>query len=164
VSVREELGISESEYQDLNEASEGLCWICARPEQVEGRRLALDHDHRTGALRGLLCTSCNRRLGAATNAEWFRRAAEYLDVAARAFGDACRTCRKSAPSMLSETKEQSSTFIHECCGRSWRVGYRTRGWPGSWKIDGAPVPPVRHEVVATDPAVGHPGTTNGGAL
>ena len=41
-------------------ASDGNCEICQRPSK---RRLALDHDHETGRLRGLLCMFCNTALG-----------------------------------------------------------------------------------------------------
>lgn len=45
----------------------GLCAICQKPEELsrgnETRRLSLDHNHSTNALRGLLCGNCNQGLG-----------------------------------------------------------------------------------------------------
>jgi len=56
-------GITENEY-DRIEAYQGLaCAICNRPPKEGGQRLAVDHDHKTGLVRGLLCWSCNRTLG-----------------------------------------------------------------------------------------------------
>lgn len=40
----------------------GLCAVCQRPSR-DGRSLCVDHDHKTGRVRGLLCSSCNKALG-----------------------------------------------------------------------------------------------------
>jgi hypothetical protein len=37
----------------------GVCAVCGRPPSPN-RRLAVDHDHKTGAYRGLCCYRCNR--------------------------------------------------------------------------------------------------------
>jgi hypothetical protein len=53
--------LTPEEYDVLVESQHGLCAICgSRPG---ARRLAIDHDHATGAIRGLLCGSCNNGLG-----------------------------------------------------------------------------------------------------
>lgn len=39
----------------------GLCRICKRPRKL--RWLAVDHNHKTGVVRGLLCGPCNGKLG-----------------------------------------------------------------------------------------------------
>jgi predicted nucleic acid-binding Zn ribbon protein len=41
----------------------GVCAICKRPQSVEGKRLAVDHDHITNRVRGLLCNPCNMLIG-----------------------------------------------------------------------------------------------------
>lgn len=56
-------GIGVENYDFLYERQQGLCAICKKPEKVEGRRLAVDHNHSTGQVRGLLCTTCNQGLG-----------------------------------------------------------------------------------------------------
>lgn len=54
-------GISYSFYKELIKQQKGLCKIC---KSIEPKRaLAVDHDHNTGLVRGLLCTRCNMFLG-----------------------------------------------------------------------------------------------------
>ncbi len=36
------------------------CFICKKPRSAFKNRLSLDHNHRTGKIRGLLCYSCNK--------------------------------------------------------------------------------------------------------
>lgn len=54
--------ITETEYDDLLEKQNGRCAIC-KEICTTGRRLAVDHNHQTGAIRGLLCGRCNRGIG-----------------------------------------------------------------------------------------------------
>lgn len=51
------------QYQKLFEAQNGCCAICGRHQREFGIRLAVDHDHKTNKIRGLLCTGCNLDLG-----------------------------------------------------------------------------------------------------
>lgn len=53
-------GITEAGYQRLYQRQGGCCAICR--EEVAGR-LHIDHCHKTGLVRGLLCGNCNRALG-----------------------------------------------------------------------------------------------------
>jgi recombination endonuclease VII len=45
-----------------------VCWICGRPNDRAGQRLAVDHSHQDGLIRGLLCSKCNPLLGKLENA------------------------------------------------------------------------------------------------
>lgn len=73
-------GITIEAYNLLMEWQGGVCYICQKPSRV--RRLAVDHDHKTGKVRGLLCRRCNREvLGYFANdqIEAFERAIAYLN-------------------------------------------------------------------------------------
>lgn len=70
-------GITSGEYEQLLTAQGGRCAVCRRPPLRT--RLAVDHDHRTGFIRGLLCNHCNLRvIGKQVSPDVFRSAAEYL--------------------------------------------------------------------------------------
>lgn len=67
-NLRMKFNISLDDYERILESQSGVCAICHQPEtsrHVKGtiRRLAVDHDHETGEVRGLLCWMCNSRLG-----------------------------------------------------------------------------------------------------
>lgn len=67
--------MSIADYDALLAAQGGRCAICgARPGR---RNLAVDHDHATGKVRGLLCTTCNVKLGV-IESTFPTKAAEYL--------------------------------------------------------------------------------------
>jgi hypothetical protein len=77
--VQEVYGISAEDYQRLLEAQDGKCAICRR--KPGAKRLAVDHDHTTGEVRGLLDRGCNRDvLGhLREDTEALQRAIEYLN-------------------------------------------------------------------------------------
>lgn len=60
--LRDSYGMTPAEYQRLLDFQGGVCFICRRPPR--NKRLAVDHDHETGLVRGLLCADnengCNR--------------------------------------------------------------------------------------------------------
>jgi len=54
-------GITVEQYERALERSGGFCEICGkRPEK---RRISIDHGHKTGKFRGLICNRCNTILG-----------------------------------------------------------------------------------------------------
>lgn len=55
-------GITSEQYEALYEAQGGTCYICQRAKGIS-KKLAVDHDHESGFVRGLLCTACNKILG-----------------------------------------------------------------------------------------------------
>lgn len=76
--VMRRYGLAEGEYRLILAAQGGFCPICLRANG-RTRRLSVDHDHRTGDVRGLLCRPCNDMLGhARDDPTFFARAATYL--------------------------------------------------------------------------------------
>ena len=55
-------GLTLAEYDRLLATQDGLCAVCRLPESP-GWELAVDHDHASGLVRGLLCRRCNVGLG-----------------------------------------------------------------------------------------------------
>lgn len=84
--IQQQYGITPEEYDEIFAAQKGVCYICRRKPRT--LRLAVDHDHVTGEVRGLLCANnengCNRgvvaNLEAATDngLEAAKRAVLYL--------------------------------------------------------------------------------------
>lgn len=77
--LRRTYNISEDEYNRLLESQHGVCAICCGIPS--GRRpLVVDHDHRTGTVRGLLCSPCNTGLGSFRDSRIIMRTAmAYLE-------------------------------------------------------------------------------------
>ncbi len=56
-------GLTLSDYNKMFEGQQGCCAICNTHQSKLKRSLAIDHNHLTGEIRGLLCGSCNTALG-----------------------------------------------------------------------------------------------------
>lgn len=81
--LERDYGITFEDYQKLLQAQDGVCAVCKQPERRRSRGrvlpLCVDHDHATGAVRGLLCSRCNTALGMAEDDEFRLIAlADYL--------------------------------------------------------------------------------------
>lgn len=82
--LRRKFGINLHDYGEMLLAQEGKCAICgsrdAGTRNGEKKSLAVDHDHTTGKVRGLLCESCNQGLGKFNDSrEVLLKAAAYLE-------------------------------------------------------------------------------------
>lgn len=60
VKYRLKYGIGEAEVEEMRRRQGGRCAIC---QKEKASRLHVDHDHKTGAVRDLLCSHCNSILG-----------------------------------------------------------------------------------------------------
>ena len=69
--------ITPEEYDQILEVQGGGCGICGRAPR-DGKRHAVDHDHKTGFVRGLLCFMCNKRVLGARSAEVLVKTAAYV--------------------------------------------------------------------------------------
>lgn len=74
----ESYGITAAIYAEMLAKQGGGCAICGNTCKT-GRRLAIDHNHETGQVRGLLCSKCNRGLGMFDDRQdLLRRSVGYL--------------------------------------------------------------------------------------
>ena len=82
--LRDSFDLSLDGYRKMLEAQDGKCAICSQPETHKRngklKALAVDHNHKTGAIRGLLCSDCNTGIGKLKDdPKVLRLAAQYLD-------------------------------------------------------------------------------------
>lgn len=68
-TIQKRYGVTKDEWMAMRERQNGLCAICDTPvPMTPSKESATDHDHVTGAVRGILCVGCNTALG------WVERA------------------------------------------------------------------------------------------
>ncbi len=116
---RNKFGMSIQEYENLFEKQGGHCAICREAEVLVRKngvvkRLAVDHCHATGRVRGLLCLSCNHILGnAKDNIRVLEDAIEYLKTADTGFRVVAHT-----PSGKCLTPPDSESLLSELMGET----------------------------------------------
>lgn len=76
--LRRTYGIGLDEYNKMKGEQSSVCAICKEPPKGK-RPLVVDHNHRTGRVRGLLCYGCNRALHVLESHELLEAAMSYLD-------------------------------------------------------------------------------------
>jgi len=96
--IRRKYGMTQADLDALLAKQGGCCAICRNALKREGRGINVDHDHVTGAVRGLLCPACNKGLGlfrdsieSLSNAQAYLRAAS--DAGPVGLMPGGRTCR-----------------------------------------------------------------------
>lgn len=77
--------ITQDQYFSLTKHHNGLCAICKNPQTQKSRSgndivsLSVDHCHKTGEIRGMLCQKCNTGLGMfRDNVDFLKKAIDYL--------------------------------------------------------------------------------------
>lgn len=106
----------------LTSYQSGVCAICKRPPKEAGKELAIDHDHKTGLIRGRLCWLCNRILGIGKdNPILFKAAYEYLTnppaiiaLGERRYGLPGRGGTKKQAQLLKTLKKLRLTYQEYC--------------------------------------------------
>ena len=83
-NLKANFGITIEQYDELLERQNHLCAVCKKHTSSFKMRLAVDHEHgsgpQAGAIRGLLCSYCNRAVvGRHKDPELLRSAARYLE-------------------------------------------------------------------------------------
>lgn len=79
-SLKRNFGITPEQYNKMFSEQNGCCAICDRHQDLFNKRLAVDHNHHTGEIRGLLCNYCNHRVvGRHRDGELLRKIADYIE-------------------------------------------------------------------------------------
>jgi len=78
----QQYGLSEQKWLLLFVRQRGRCAVCSEPFASDNRRIHVDHCHRSGKVRGLLCVGCNTvtiaGIDRAINAGFLERAINYV--------------------------------------------------------------------------------------
>jgi len=71
--------LTPEDYTSILNSQCGVCYLCDKTPEENGKRLGVDHCHTTGDIRGILCDSCNTGLGMFfDNTEVLQKAIGYL--------------------------------------------------------------------------------------
>jgi hypothetical protein len=122
--------LEDGDREFMGEISDDRCWICLKPMDDDGPQLSVDHDHRTGQVRGLLCSRCNIAIGwMEDDPDRLKRASVYLRRSWNQYCFTCKRCHKVArPKRIIRTDGQSTLFEYVCaCGETWEGTCRTEG-------------------------------------
>jgi recombination endonuclease VII len=78
--INKKFGLSTEQYEAMLVAQSNHCKLCPKRD-LPNKRLAVDHDRKTGKIRGLLCADCNRGIGLfGDDPQRLRNAADYLET------------------------------------------------------------------------------------
>lgn len=75
------IDINYEKYQEMFKNQGGKCAICDVDGNQFGKGMCVDHDHKTGKIRGLLCTDCNMGIGSLKDSiQILKKAVKYLKL------------------------------------------------------------------------------------
>ena len=78
-SLKRKFGINFEKYIEMLEAQNYRCAICGRHQEELSKKMAVDHSHNNGHIRGLLCANCNAGIGNLRDSiDLLKKAQEYL--------------------------------------------------------------------------------------
>lgn len=75
--LKSQYNLTLAQYDKMLDGQNGVCAICGGIND-RGYRLAVDHNHETGKIRGLLCSKCNLGLPILEDKDWRFLAEKYL--------------------------------------------------------------------------------------
>ena len=106
-AIKHSFGIEAEEYYAMLADQGGVCAICGRAPRKQ--RLAVDHNHKTGEIRGLLCMRCNHKVlgGSGESVDVLRNAADYLE------NPPARGHRLTTPEITESELERHFTMTEE---------------------------------------------------
>lgn len=63
IRLKSRYGITLDQYREMLAEQNNGCAMCGKSPEENGKRLCVDHNHKTDEVRGLLCVGCNRWVG-----------------------------------------------------------------------------------------------------
>ena len=98
-ALKAKFGLTPAAYAEMLAQQGGGCAICGKPQDQEKKRFPVDHCHKTGQVRGILCGNCNRALGLLQdNPSLLVRATSYLTRSSSGATSTTNRTRSSKPS------------------------------------------------------------------
>ena len=76
--LKAKYGIGVKEYRRMLNAQHGKCAVCKKPPKNKNRSMSVDHDHKTGEVRGLLCYFCNYKVIGRNDPESIKKLVLYI--------------------------------------------------------------------------------------
>lgn len=113
-SLKKKYNMTVDQYNSMLKSQNGKCAICGNTSE---RALAVDHNHETGKVRGLLCLQCNVHLGRLER-KWFE-ICEYLDKYESHPEHSIENLQMYPPSTMELDDDAAEVAAQAAVGKSW---------------------------------------------